>query len=309
MGDLVLTAVWAVVGMAGLAAAAVGAVAAFAVWRMTRRRPPDPPADPAALGLAFEEVAFRARDGLLLRGWFLPAPGVPAQGPAVIFCHGHSGSMDPDLRYVPALHEAGCHVLMFDFRGHGRSEGQWVGMGYLERWDLLGAVDFLWERGIRRIGVLGFSMGGAVAVLTAAECPRILAVAADGAFARLLTVLAAGMRQSGLPDPLAQAAGRLALALMEWLLRAPIRQVSPLDCAPALAPRPLLLIHGGRDAFVPLEEALALYARAGFPKALWLVGEAGHREVDRARPEAYRKRLGQFFRQALGAESPSSPHP
>jgi len=305
--DVVLKAACIVARAAGLAATAVGAMAAAAVWRMTRRRPPDPPADPAALGLAFEEVAFRARDGVLLQGWFLPAPGVPAQGPAVIFCHGHSGSMDPDLQYVPALHEAGCHVLMFDFRGHGRSEGQRVGMGYLERWDVLGAVDFLWERGIRRIGVLGFSMGGAAAVLTAAECPRILAVAADGAFARLLTVLVAGMRQSGLPGPVAQAAGRLALALMERVLRAPIGEVSPLDCAPALAPRPLLLIHGGRDAFVPLEEALALYARAGFPKTLWLVGEAGHREVDRARPEAYRERLRQFFRQALGAEGAAVP--
>ncbi len=300
MKDVVLKAVGIVAGVAGLAAAFTGAVAALAVWRMVRRRPPDPPADPAALGLAFEEVAFRARDGVLLRGWFLPAPGVPGEGPAVIFCHGHSGSMDPDLQYVPALHRAGCHVLMFDFRGHGRSEGRRVGMGYLERWDILGAVDFLWERGIRRIGVLGFSMGGAAAILTAAECPRILAVAVDGAFARLLTVLVAGMRQSGLPGPLAWAAGRLALALLERLLQVPIRRVSPLDCASALAPRPLLLVHGGRDGFVPLEEALALYARAGFPKTLWLVGEAGHREVDRARPEAYRARLGQFFHQALG---------
>ncbi|MGC8837151.1 MAG: alpha/beta hydrolase [Anaerolineae bacterium] len=307
--DLVLKAFCVGAAAAGLAAAVVSAIAAGSVWRMTRRRPPDPPEDPAVLGLAFEEVAFRARDGLLLRGWFLPAPGVPADGPAVIFCHGHSGSMDPDLRYVPALHEAGCHVLMFDFRGHGRSEGQRVGMGYLERWDLLGAVDFLWERGIRRIGVLGFSMGGAAALLTAAECPRILAVATDGAFARLLPVLVAGMRQRGLPGPVAQAAGRLSLALMGWELRVPIRDVSPLDCVPALAPRPLLLIHGGRDAFVPLEEALALYARAGFPKTLWLVGEAGHREVDQARPEAYRARLGQFFRQALGAGPVPAPTP
>lgn len=309
MKDIALKAFGVMAWVAGLAAVAVGAVAALTVWRVTRRRPPDPPADPSALGLAVEEVAFRARDGLLLRGWFLPAPGVPPQGPTVIFCHGHSGSMDPDLQYVPALHEAGCHVLMFDFRGHGRSEGQRVGMGYLERWDLLGAVDFLWERGIRRIGVLGFSMGGSVALLTAAECPRILAVAADGAFARLLPVLVAGMRRAGLPSLLAQAAGRLALVFLEGVLRTPIRTVSPLDCAPALAPRPLLLIHGGCDPFVPLEEALALYARAGFPKALWLVGEAGHREADRMRPEAYRKRLAQFFRQALGAENPASSHP
>ncbi|MBC7225518.1 MAG: alpha/beta fold hydrolase [Anaerolineae bacterium] len=229
----------------------------------------------------------------------MPAPGVPADGPAVIFCHGYTGSMDPDIRYVPALHEAGCHVLMFDFRAHGRSQGQRVTMGYLERLDVLGAVDFLRERGARRIGVLGFSMGGAVAILAAAECPHIAAVAADGAFARLPSLLAAGLREAGLPEPVAGLAGRLTLALMERVLRLPIGEVSPLDCVPAVSPRPLLLIHGGRDVYVPLEEALALYARAGFPKVLWLVGEAGHREADALRPDAYRARLGQFFRQAL----------
>lgn len=299
MRDLVGKVACFLVGLAGLAAAGLGGIAVVGVWRMTRRPRPDPPADPKALGLAFEEVSFRARDGLRLQGWFLPAPGVPAEGPAVILCHGHSGSMDPDLQYVPALHEVGCHVLMFDFRAHGRSQGRRVTMGYLERLDLLGAVDFLRERGARGIGVLGFSMGGAVAILAAAECPHIAAVAADGAFARLLSVLAAGMREAGLPGPVARWAGRLTLILMARVLRLPIGEVSPLDCVPAVAPRPLLLIHGGRDVYVPLGEALALYARAGFPKALWLVGEAGHREVDQARPEAYWKRVGEFFRRAL----------
>ncbi|MBC7225484.1 MAG: hypothetical protein H5T59_14620, partial [Anaerolineae bacterium] len=53
-------------GLAGLAAAALGIIAAVGVWRTTRRPRPDPPADPQALGLAFEEVTFRARDGLRL---------------------------------------------------------------------------------------------------------------------------------------------------------------------------------------------------------------------------------------------------
>jgi len=287
---------------AGLAVAGLGLVATLSLRRMTQRRRPDPPADPEALGLQYEDVAFRARDGLLLRGWFLPALGVPEDGPTIVFCHGHSGSMDPDLQYVPSLQQAGFHVLMFDFRAHGRSEGNQVSMGYRERWDLLGAVDHLRDRGIEHIGVLGFSMGGAVAILTAAECPHIRAVATDGAFARFLPALVAGTREAGLPDPLAQLAGRLTQAMAAWRLGLPLEKAQPIREVHRLAPRPLLIIHGGQDIYAPLEEVLALYGAAGWPKTLWLVGEARHRQVDRARPEAYRRRLTEFFQQALDVE-------
>ena len=105
--------------------------------RFTRRSEPDVQRSPAEYGLAFEEVEFPATDGLLLRGWWIPAPGSDR---AVIFLHGQGGSMDPDVQYVPALQQAGLSVLMFDFRAHGRSEGRVSTIGYLERQDAWGAL-------------------------------------------------------------------------------------------------------------------------------------------------------------------------
>ncbi len=142
---------------------------------------------PAELGLAFENVAFPASDGLLLRGWWIP---VPDSERAIIQLHGHGGSMDPDIQYVPAWHAAGFNVLMFDFRGHGRSQGNTSTFGYLERYDVQGAIRFLKEeKGIRWIALVGFSLGGMVAIVAAPVCPEVNAVVSDGAPARIRSAL------------------------------------------------------------------------------------------------------------------------
>lgn len=270
----------------------MGAVSLRGVNRLIRRRVPDAPSDPARYGLTYEEVTFPSRDGLTLRGWFIPAP--EAKG-TVIFCHGHAGSMDPDVKYVPAFHERGYNVLMFDFRGHGRSEGQYVSMGCYERQDLLGAVDYLRSRGIDRVGVLGFSMGGAVAMATAPHTEAIRAVVSDGGFARLSDVVTAGMRTRGLPGFLALLGGHLFVGLMGLRLGCSPREADPIRWVGKIAPRALFIIHGALDPFVTVAQARQLYAAAGEPKEIWIAPEAGHREVDRHYPEEYRRRVLAFF--------------
>lgn len=177
--------------------------------------------------------------------------------------------------------------------------GQQVSIGYHERLDLLGAVDYLKSRGINRVGVLGFSMGGAVAISTAAQSEDIRAVVSDGSFARLGNAIAAGVRERGLPSWVTAWASPpiiclVSLRLGDWLPRAdPIRWVDQ------IAPRTLLITHGGLDPYVPLAEVQELYAKAGEPKELWVVLEAGHRQVDRHRPDEYRARLSAFFDRRL----------
>lgn len=264
---------------------------------LIRRRTPDVRTDPADYGLAYENVEFPARDGIRLRGWFIPASSPKG---TVIFCHGHAGSMDPDIKYAPWFHQAGYNVLMFDFRGHGRSDGQRVSMGVLERLDLLGAVDYLRERGIERVGVLGFSMGGVVAMSTAPHSEAIVAVVSDGGFSRLERAVAAGARQRGLPAFLTPLFGRLVVWLAGLRLGVRLSEADPLRWVDKIAPRALFIIHGGRDPYVSVEEARELYQRAGEPKELWIVPEAPHRQVDAHRPEEYRQRVLGFFDRWLG---------
>ncbi len=261
-------------------------------FRFTRRSRPDTTRSPSEYGLAFQDVSFRTADGLTLRGWWIPAPGAER---AVIFLHGQGGSMDPDVQYAPAFYAAGFSVLMFDFRAHGRSEGQVSTVGYLERQDALAAIAFVKEQGIERIGLLGFSMGGVVAILTAPLTSDIRAIISDGGPARMQTALRVRATEMGVPRPFAD--------LMAWLIGAgislrvgaslfhyePVRQVGK------IAPRPILFIRGERDQYVPPADFEAMFAAAGEPKEAWRIPEAGHRTVDELYPEEYRRRVVGFL--------------
>lgn len=292
-------------GLAGVAVSLFVGLAWFVANQVLRRRLPDPATDPADLGLDQEPVTFTSQDGLRLGGWFIPAARGQASAPArgtVIFCHGHAGSLEANLKYVPAFHRHSYDVLQFDFRAHGRSEGRYVSMGYYERLDLWGAVRYLQERGVDRMGVLGFSMGGAVAISTAAECPALAAVVSDGSFARIRPTLSQGLRERGLPAWLAGSLAPFVLLITGWRLRCDLRAADPLKWIGQISPRPILLIHGGRDTYVPQREAEALYAAAGNPKTLWIVPEAEHRRADEARPQEYMSRVLAFFDRWLAEE-------
>ncbi len=301
-----LLAAWAaIVVLSTLALAALFMLGWIAAAQLIQRRTPDPSADPAHLGLAYEPVSFRSRDGLLLGGWFIP--GSKPQRGTIIFCHGHAGSLDSDLRYVPAFHQRGFDVLQFDFRAHGRSEGRQVSMGYYERLDLLAAVDYAQGLGIDQVGVLGFSMGGAVAISAAAQSPAIAAVISDGGFARLRPTLQAGLQQRGIPLWLARIVTPWTMRIAGWRLGCDLAEADPLRWVHLLSPRPILFIHGGRDRYVDLAEIEALYAAAGNPKTLWIVQEAEHRRIDEARPEEYLARVLAFFEEWLVEEARDEP--
>jgi pimeloyl-ACP methyl ester carboxylesterase len=142
-------------------------------------------AHPQDFGLQYEDVSFDPRDGEpLLHGWLLPSE---SDGPAIILVHGIGGqrSADGAVEIAARLVDAGYAVLLFDLRGHGESNGDRVSGGYFERRDVLGAYDFMLERGTSpgTIGLLGLSMGAGIAIMAAAQEDGIAAVVADTPFA------------------------------------------------------------------------------------------------------------------------------
>lgn len=263
---------------------------------LTRRHTPDETRSPAEYGLHFEDVSFPTRDGLTLRGWWIPAI---ASERAVVFLHGHGGSMDPDVQYAPAFNAAGFNVLMFDFRAHGRSEGSVSTIGYLERQDALGAVDCVKTKGMTRIGLFGFSMGGIVAMLTAPICPDVHAVISDGGPARLISALTGWGMEKNLPRWLSVVVAWLTLAVTSLRLRANLFREEPVNWVGKIAPRPIFFIHGERDPYLPPDDFEALTAATNPPKEIWRVPEAGHRTVDQVYPDEYRRRVVAFFERNL----------
>jgi pimeloyl-ACP methyl ester carboxylesterase len=137
---------------------------------------------PASFHLPFEEVSFRTEDGLLLSGWWVPAP--TPRGTAVLV-HGLNRSRLEMVRKVPFLVGEGWDVLLFDLRHHGASEGQTSGLGVLEVRDVRAAVRFAKARSPRPLVLWGISLGGAAATLASVADPGVAGLVCDSSYRNL----------------------------------------------------------------------------------------------------------------------------
>ncbi|CAG0935813.1 hypothetical protein TFLX_04663 [Thermoflexales bacterium] len=256
------------------------------------RRPPDEADSPANYGLTAEAAEFRSGDGVTLRGWYIPCA---TSTKTIIICSGANGSLDADVHVAPWLHEAGFNVLLFNWRAHDQSEGEVVTLGFNERYDLIAAVEFAKSKGAARIGALGFSMGGTVALATAAVYADILAIVADSPFVYVLSAVAGGLIERGAPEGLSYLLARLFVITACLRTRLNLFDIDLVRWVHRVAPRPLLLIFGAQDVIVPGSEVNLLFARAGDPKEVWRVPEAAHRNIHTLRPAEYRRRVLEFF--------------
>jgi uncharacterized protein len=244
------------------------------------------------LGVAYENVSFRASDGLELKGWYVPSKN----GAAVIAFPSRRGPQ----RHTRMLARHGYGVLLFDRRGEGESEGEPNSWGWGGTKDIEGAVAYLHgrpdvERG--RVGGLGLSVGGELMLEEAAsDTTSLAAVVSEGAGARVF-----GEEMDQDLEPLEKATN----AVPAWLKQASIAVFSNQsppgnlkDLVPNIAPRPLLLIAAPNS---PNGEDLnrGYYEAAGEPKALWEIPESGHTGGIEARPAEYERRVIGFFDEAL----------
>jgi dipeptidyl aminopeptidase/acylaminoacyl peptidase len=243
---------------------------------------------PADVGLAVEPLTIPTADGLRLAGWVAVRPGRPA----VILLHGYPAEKRDLLPLAATLHRH-FSVLLIDLRYFGQSEGRVTTLGYRERQDLERAVDVLEARGLGPVGVFGFSLGGAVALLAAAEDPRIRAVAAYAPFADLRLLgrdLYRGLWI--LREPL--------VGLMRlWsrlFLGADITRPAPVEAARRLT-IPVLLIHSRADDQIPFHHARRLARALGANRGAQFVfvDQGYHGALD---PDL-QQRIADFFQGSL----------
>ena len=264
---------------------------------LTRKQKQKVVCDPSEFGLSYEEISFITSDHILLRGWFIPAADSSTR--TIIFLHGYAGSCDPDLKYVPEFHRKGFNVMMFDFRAHGRSMGRFTSLGVCETRDCQAAIAEAISRGSQSIGLLGFSMGGRVAVLTGAETSQVKAIISDGGPARLSTAIAADLCQKKVPQFLANILVKMIELGISIRCGVNLFKNEPLNQAHRLSHLPVLFIHGDHDPYTRIEE-LETMVKAASPRAeCWRIPEAGHRDGDQYRPQEYIQRVTTFFERWL----------
>lgn len=297
--------VWRGAAMAaGIGAAALASVSAGMGYYIARKlTEPNAPGylddftmTPFETGVAWEEIRIpTANEERPLAGWWFPRPETDR---VIIGCTGYRGSKSDLIGIGSALWRAGFNVLLFDYHGHGAHRGTPVTLAYRELHDFYAALDYAKGRLLNaRIGVIGFSMGAAIAILGAAQRPEVRVVVADSPFATHADVVSHSVqRVIHLP-------GQPFAALSDYFLERSAgyrgRDVAPLRVVSQLAPRPLLLIHGCDDEMIPVSHAHRLYAAAREPKELWLAPGANHCGAYFLDRPAYCQRVISFFAAGL----------
>jgi putative redox protein len=241
-------------------------------------------------------------DGLKLEAHLARAPlsaGRMVQ-PGLVICHGlpvgegaaaSAGHTFPQLADRVAL-ETGWACLTFCFRGAGTSEGEFSLAGWLA--DLRAAVSYLRAQQVQHVWLAGFSLGGTIAIHTAAQDPSIRGVASLSAPSDLSAwssdpgYLLGLVRQVGLVRPDSQP------DLAEW--SAEVAALDPLGSARLVPPRPFFVVHGSSDESVPLADARALADAAEGHCELHVLPKGGHRL--RHDPRAIAILLGWLERQS-----------
>lgn len=210
----------------------------------------------------------------------------------------------PAMRRIAARLSCYGAVIAFDLRGHGRSTGVST-TGDREVADVAAAVSYARSAGYRSVAVAGFSMGGSVALRYAASDPELCAVVAVSTpeHWHYRGTRAARRVQWATGQPLGRLTARLFLGTR--ICGRPWEQVpvSPAAAAGQVA-APLLIVHGDRDAFLPVEHAQGLYEAAAGSKELWIEAGMGHADMGTS-PELA-SRIGEWIAQARRPAGPQA---
>ena len=241
---------------------------------------------PGNLGLQYEEVSFQTSDNITLQGWFIPHSN-PETAKTIIALHGwpaDKGNILPSLSFLNQRY----NLFVFDFRYLGQSKGRYSTAGAKETEDLKAALRYLQSRGIKEVGVWGFSMGGAVALMTAPSSPEIKAVVSEASYASLDRMASEAFRIPFLKYPLGFSINLWAKIFFGITLY----DISPVQSAKQLQ-IPVLLIHSTTDRVIPFSHAQLLKeALKDNPKAeFWFQENLSHGQF----ASEYQQRIQDFF--------------
>jgi len=266
------------------------------------------PLEPSATSIAatHEDVSFRNRDGIPLKGWWFE---VARADRAAVIVHGrgrnrvNSDFMPAQIAKLLLVH--GYSVLLFDLRGHGESGGTRYTLGIEEPRDILAAIDLAASKADidrARVALIGESLGGGSALMTVQADPTIGPVVTDSAFADADTVVSeSATKYTNLPSwftPGIVLTSRLFLGL-------DISQVKPSRVVAAHPERPFLFIQCVDDTTVPLHHGLDLKAASRNARTeLWIVPGCEHVMAFATHRDEWADHVLGFLGRELGNEKP-----
>ena len=255
-----------------------------------------PPAD-----FPFQTIAIPTQTDNTLAAWYVSKPEANA---TVVLFHPVRSDRRAMLGRARFLHEQGYAVLLVDLQAHGESQGDNVTIGYLEKLDVITAIEFVkQEQPDHQIGIIGWSLGGASTLLAspldvdAIVIESVYPTVTDAVYDRV-AIRIGSLKYLVAPALLCQLEPRLGISPTD--LR-PIDFVDKVDC-------PLLMFAGDADLHTPLDETERMFAEAVEPKQLVVFPKAEHEDLFEFDRKRYESAVGNFFdalsRQALNTGFP-----
>ena len=239
----------------------------------------------------FQDVELITEDHVKLSAWYTP----PKNGAVILVAHGYGDKRSEDFYALFATH--GYGVIAWDFRAHGKSEGEFSSLGYYEMLDAKAALDFvLAQPGVEHVGAWGGSMGAVTMIRATAHYPEIEALVADSPYATLKDEM-----DLRVPFPIMRSLIRF---FAERESGVTLDLVRPVDDIARISPRPVFIIQGMADGMVPLDSAQRLYDAAGEPRhaSRWVENDVPHLNMYAYYKTRYTKRVIKFFDEYLLAK-------
>jgi fermentation-respiration switch protein FrsA (DUF1100 family) len=209
---------------------------------------------PDNISLNYDEINFKTKDGVNISGWYIPAE---KEKGVLLFCHGNAGNISHRLDSIKIFNSLNLSVLIFDYRGYGKSEGKPSEFGtYLDAeavWDYLVNVK---RKSSESIILFGRSLGGAVAAEIAMR-KKTAALIIESCF-------------TSVPDLGKTFYPWLPIKFLSKFKYSTIDKIGSINC-------PKLIIHSPEDEIISFRHGEVLYEKAFQPKDFLKI-KGGHNE-------------------------------
>lgn len=244
-------------------------------------------ATPDQQGLTYEDVWLTIPKGdkvESVHGWWIPS--FNPNGKVLLYFHGKTLNISGHLRYAQNFHNLGFSLFLVDYRGYGRSEGNFPNEIQVYEDAELAWNYLVQQRGIKpeNIFFYGHSLGGAIALDLAVRNPQIAGLIMESSF-------------SGIYDM-----ARHQLVYRIYPLKKLVHQLfDSLNKIKSLKV-PILIIHGTKDELVPVWMGKALFEAAPEPKKLLLIPGGYHNNILGFAPEEYNQAIREFYDSAISLQ-------
>lgn len=240
------------------------------------------------------DVFITSYDNLKLHGYELNQAKENSHS-YVIIVHGYMSQAKQMATFGKNFYDMGFHILLPDLRAHGQSEGDYIGMGWHDRLDILDWIDFILSKDKdAEIVLFGVSMGAATVLMTSGESlpEQVKLIIEDCGYTSVWEQFKLQLKEEfNLPAfPILNVASMITKLRAGYQFKeaSAIKQVAKCKI-------PILFIHGDADTFVPFSMLDPLYEAATCPKEKLVIKDAEHADSASKDPELYWNTVSKFM--------------